>query len=458
VFELKTGDRVKKILTLLCLAQFMLIVDVTVVNVAMPTIGADLGLGRGGLAWVVAAYSLCFGGLLLLGGRLADAVGPRRTLLAGLALFTAASATAGMAQDGAMLIGARAAQGVGAALLSPAALAILTTVFDGPARTRALGVWAALGGTGAASGVLLGGALTSGPGWRWVFAVNVPVGVALLAAVPRVVPAIAGRRGGGVDLPGALAVTAGAGLLLYGLIRAGDDGWSDPAALACLAAAAVAVALFAVRERTARTPLVPPRLLAQRDLAAGAAVMLAGSALLIAAFFLCSLYLQDVRHYSPWRTGLAFLPVALATIAGAHTGVRMLGRVGRRPVGMAAFAVAAAGAALLSRLPAGGSVLLRLEPGFVLLAAGLGAGFVCATTTAMGGSAGQHHAGLVSGIVNTCHELGSALGLAGVAAAGGFRAAFTAGAVLALLVAVAAARLLPAGRPDLDPDRPAFAH
>src|SRR5215217_962489 len=255
-------------LVLLCLAQFMVILDITVVNVALPAIGADLSLDRAALTWVVTAYTLCYGGLMLLGGRLADLLGRRRMFLAGLATFTLASLGAGLAGDGTVLVAARALQGVGAALLSPAALSIITTTFQGRERYRALGVWAALGGAGAAVGVLLGGTLTSGPGWPWVFFVNVPVGVLVAAAVPATVATSPRSSAQGVDVPGAVAITAGVGLLLLGG--------------------------FVALERTVAAPLVDLRLLASRPVAAGYGVMLAASGLLISGFFLNSLLLQRV--------------------------------------------------------------------------------------------------------------------------------------------------------------------
>jgi MFS family permease len=226
-----------QVLILLSLAQFMVILDITVVNVALPSIGADLSLDRAALTWVVTTYTLCFGGLLLLGGRLADLLGRRRTFLTGLGVFTAASLGAGLAGDGSVLIAARALQGVGAALLSPAALSIITTTFRGSERRRALGAWAALAGAGAAVGVLLGGLLVSGPGWQWVFFVNVPVGVLVAVAVPATVAPSPRQAAARVDVPGALVVTAATGLLIYGLVEAGDRGWGAAGTLGPLAAA-----------------------------------------------------------------------------------------------------------------------------------------------------------------------------------------------------------------------------
>ncbi|KOV39006.1 MFS transporter [Streptomyces sp. XY431] len=452
----------------LCAAQFMLIVDVTVVNVALPSIAADLSLSRSALTWVFAAYSLTFGGLLLLGGRLADGFGRRRTFLLGLAVFTAASLLSGLAWTGGVLIAARAVQGVGAALLSPAAMSIITTTFHGPERSRALGVWGAIGGTGAAVGVLLGGALTAGPGWAWIFFINVPVGLAVLAVLPGLVPATPPQhRPAGLDVPGTLTGTAAAALLVYGLVRAGDAGWASPVVLVTLAAAVGCAIAFVLIARTVREPLLPPALLTNRPVMAGALVMLAASSLLLAGFFLSSWYAQHRLGLSALRTGLVFLPAAVGTILGAHGAAHALGRLGARPTAAIGFAVSGAGAALLARLPADGTALRDLMPGFILLSVGLGAGFVCATTTAMRG-VDHHRAGLVSGIVNTGHELGGALGVAlasvlaasslsGTGGMSGLHAAFTACAVAAFAMAALALWLVPPGRPEAT-DGPVFAH
>ncbi|MBT2420180.1 MFS transporter [Streptomyces sp. ISL-22] len=444
-------------LALVCLAQFMLILDVTVVNVALPDMAADLDLGRATLTWVVTAYTLCFGGLMLLGGRLADALGARRTLLAGLSLFTAASLVTGLAAGAPALLGGRIAQGVGAALLSPAALSIVTTTFHGQERTKALGVWAAIGGSGAAAGVLIGGALTDGAGWQWVFYVNVPVGLLVLAAVPAFVAARAPRPAR-LDVPGALLVTAGTGALIYGLVAAGDSGWADPATLASLAGAVVAYALFALVERASRAPLMDLRMFTRRPVLAGAFLMLVATALLIAYFFLGSVYLQHIRGFSPLKTGLVFLPVAVATGVGAHLGSRLVGTVGSRTTAVAAMAVAAAGTVPLTRLSDTGSVYGGLLPGFVLASLGLGAAFVTATTTALA-MVGHREAGLASGVVNTFHEVGGSIGVAVVSTVaasgfergtvGGFTEAFTVCAVAAGVSAAVALGLVPRGRPQL---------
>jgi EmrB/QacA subfamily drug resistance transporter len=458
-------------LVLLCLAQFMVILDITVVNVALPAIGADLSLDRAALTWAVTAYTLCFGGLMLLGGRLADLLGRRRVFLAGLTTFTLASLGAGLAGDGGLLVAARALQGVGAALLSPAALSIITTTFQGRERYRALGVWAALGGAGAAVGVLLGGVLVSGLGWQWIFFVNLPVGLLVAIAVPATVAASPRPTATGVDLPGALAVTGAAGLLIYGLVQAGDAGWGATGTLLPLGLGLLLLGVFVQLERTVDAPLVDLRLLAARPVAAGYGVMLAASGLLISGFFLSSLLLQRVMGLSALSTGLVFLPVAVATVIGAQAAAHLIGRLGGRPVVATGFALATLGMALLAGVPADGDPITDVLPGFMLAAAGLGATFVTATTTAMS-QVDPERAGLISGVVNTAHEFGAALGVAlvstiagagidtgsaaGPVATAGFGDAFLACAILAGLAAVTGPLLLPPGRPTTD--GPRFAH
>jgi EmrB/QacA subfamily drug resistance transporter len=460
-------------LVVLCLAQFMVILDITVVNVALPSIGADLHLDRTWLTWVVTAYTLCFGGLMLLGGRLADTLGRRRTFLAGLGLFTVASLTSGLSQTGTVLVAARVGQGVGAALLSPAALAIITTTFHGPERNRALGIWAAIAGAGAAVGVLAGGLLVEYASWRWVFFINLPVGILVAAAVLAVVaaarPAHRIRR---LDLPGALTGTLATAAVIYGLVTAGSQGWGATTTLLWLAIGLVLAGGFAAVERVTREPLVPLELLAERQLVAGQLVMLATSGLLLATYFLASLYLQRLLGYTALATGLVFLPAALATIAGSHLAAHAVGHLGPRPVAAVGFTLAAVGTLLLARLPADAAVLVDLLPGLLLATGGLGAGFVVATTTALA-HADHDQAGLISGLLNTGHELGASLGvavvstiaaasvtgdpLAGRLPVSGFDQAFLACAVVAAAAAAATPWLLPPGRPRAT-DRPMFTH
>ncbi|MGW4700727.1 MFS transporter [Streptomyces sp. NPDC004285] len=442
-----------KVLALICAAQFMLILDVTVVNVALPAVAVDLELGRTALTWVVTAYTLCFGGLMLLGGRLADALGGRRVLLAGLALFTTASLVCGLAPNAAVLLSGRAAQGIGAALLSPAALALVTTTFHGPERARALGVWAAVGGTGSAVGVLLGGALTAGPGWPWIFYVNVPTGLALLAALPRLLPRdTTARARRDLDVPGALLVTTATGALVYGVVRTGDDGWTSAGTLLPLLGAGALYAAFAATERGSRTPLMDLRMLTRRPVVAGSLLMLVATALLISFFFLGSLRLQRVDGLDALRTGLLFLPVALTTAIGAHLGSRLITTAGPRACAAGGMALAAAGCLPLAFLSPAADPWTTLLPSLATAALGLGAVFVTATTTALG-LIPAHEAGLASGIVNTCHELGGTLGVAlastlalGTGAAG-FTTAFTLCALTAAATALTAPALIPHGRP-----------
>ena len=441
-------------LGLLCLAQLMLILDVTVVNVALPSIGAGLHLGRGSLTWALTAYTMVFGGLMLLGGRLADQFGARRVLLTGLAVFTAASAVSGLATDGAMLIGGRAAQGIGAALLSPSALSVVTTTFTGARRNKALGIWAAVGGAGAALGVIVGGVLTSAAGWRWVFFINVPVGAVVLAALPAVIGAARARRGrAAVDVPGALAVTAATGAAIYGLINAGGHGWLAVSTLVPIAAAAVLYAGFGVLERRAPAPLLQVRLLSRRPVAMGVFLMLVATGLLVGAFFLGSFYLQRLRGYSAAHTGLAFLPVAVAAVLGAQAGSHLISMIDRRVVTGGALTLTAAGAAVAAHWPGPVPVVA----GMAMAALGIGATVVAAATTALA-DARPDEAGVRSALVNTFHEFGSALGVAVVSSLAapslvaastslaGFTRAFTVSAAAALAAALAAAVAAPPGR------------
>ncbi|MCF2533151.1 MFS transporter [Yinghuangia soli] len=404
------------VLVLLCLAQFMLILDITVVNVALPSIGDDLGLGREALTWVVTSYALVFGGLMLLGGRLADVLGRRTTFLAGLVVFTAASLVSGLADSGALLIAGRMTQGVGAALLSPAALALVTTTFRGAERNKALGVWAGVGATGSAAGVLVGGLLTSGPGWEWIFFVNVPVGTAVFVAVLALVPeARRSERSGRLDIPGAILVTAATALLILGVTRYGDNSWTDMTVWLPILGAAVLYPVFLAVESATQEPLLKPALLTRRAVVTGAFTMLVATGLLISSFFLGSLYLQQVVGLSALRTGLAFLPVAIAVGLGAHLAANLLTRFGPGPIAATGLAITAVGAAWLTQLPADGG-LADILPGLILAGVGVGPAFVAATTTAMA-HVDHREAGLVSGLVNTFHELGGALGVALVSAA-----------------------------------------
>jgi EmrB/QacA subfamily drug resistance transporter len=446
------GARRWVILTLLAVAQLMLVLDVTVVNVALPDIGSALRLGREAVPWVMTTYTLPFGGLMLLGGRIGDLLGARRVMLTGLVVFTVSSLLCALAGSAGVLLAGRAAQGVGAALLSPAALALLMSTFTGPERGKALGVWAALSGVGTALGVILGGVLTSSVGWRWIFAINVPIGATILVALPLLVPParVVDARAR-LDVPGALLVTAGTGAMIYGLINAGSHGWGAPSTLVPLAAASAFWVLFAVAERSAPDPLLRVRLLRHRPVAAGAYLMLIATGLLVGGFFLGSFALQREHGYSAVHVGVSFLPIAVAIIAGARTAGLLLTHVSPRAVAASGLALAAAGdatAALWSG-PAG------LVLGLAVAALGIGATFVTAFTASLA-DVNPAQAGLRSAIVSTFHELGGALGVAVLSSLAGadltathlgphgFTRAFGAAALAAAASVAVAAVLVPA--------------
>ena len=429
-----------RILGLLGVAQLMLILDVTVVAVALPHISADLGMGRQLLTWVVSGYTLAFGGLLLLGGRAADLFGARRLVVAGLVLFAGASLLAGLAPTGWALLAGRVLQGLSAAFLSPSALSLVVTIFDGPERDRALGIWSALGGGGAALGVLLGGSLTAGPGWSWVFMVNVPVGLLLGLSLHRALPGDAPRSPGRLDLLGAALVTAATGTLIYGLIQAGDRGWISPAT-GVLAATAVGLYLaFVTWVRHAAQPLMNLSLLLRRPVAVGTLLVLVATSLMITVFFLGSFYFQNYRGYSALETGLLFLPVALATMAGATIAGRVLARLGPRLLGAAGLVVGGIGMWVAASVDGSTTTVA----GVSLAAAGTGAVFVVASATALS-QVRPYEAGLASGIVSTFHEFGAALGAAVVSSiaatslAGTSSAGFSRGFITAAVVAAATA-------------------
>lgn len=454
----RSDQRIRSgLLAVLCVAQFMLVLDITVVNVALPDLAADLDLGRSALTWTVTAYTLCFGGLMLLGGRIADAVGGRRVLTIGIALFTLASFTAATSSGAGILISARAAQGVGAALVSPAALSLLVSTHDGAARHRALAVWSALGGAGFAAGAIVGGALTSGPGWSWVFWINVPVGIALAIALPRVAPAATTHvRESRIDVAGAALVTAATAALIYGLVNAGDDGWGAPITIGAVVAGAVLYAIFWATERSVRHPLMRVSMIGQRAVAAGVVLMLVASALMVGTFFLGSIYLQSVRDYSALRTGLLFIPPAIGVTLGAQLAGRLIGRIGPRPIATAGLTVAAIGGLVLCAASADANVYATVVLGMSLVSIGVGPVFVTATTTAMG-FVRSEESGLASGLINTFHELGGAFGVAvlstmiastfATADADTFRDAHLACAGAAAVAAVLATALVPRGLP-----------
>jgi EmrB/QacA subfamily drug resistance transporter len=454
------GRRSWALLILLCVAQFMVILDATVVNVALPSIARSVSFGPGGLQWVVTAYVLASGGLVLLGGRAADLAGRRRVFLAGLTVFTAASLASGLAQTAPALVAARAGQGLGAALLTPAALSIITTTYASAQRATALGAWGAIGGAGGAAGVLAGGVLTTWLGWRSVFLVNVPVGlIAGLLSVHIVPRSRAGRRcWRDLDLPGAILAVAGLVTITYALAGAPARGWASARTLLLVALGAAALAAFAAVERRTRRPLLPPRLWRNRSLVAGVLVMLGGTGLLVGTFFLNSLYLQAVQGSSALRTGLEFLPLVLVIGAGAHLAARLLPRAGSRLLIVAGLVLMGAGAVLLTTVTARSGYLAGVLPGLLVTGAGTGLALPAAAVTAMSDIA-DAHAGLASGLMTAAHEIGAALGVAvfsavAVAVAGGigagYRHGFAVAAAIAAGLAIIAALAAPAVRPAAD--------
>jgi EmrB/QacA subfamily drug resistance transporter len=464
VSETRAAARTGTILAIACLGQFMVILDVAIVTVALPAMRADLGFSATGLQWVVNAYTLTFAGFLLLGGRAADLFGRRRIFLAGLGLFTLASLACGLAPGPGALVAARAVQGLGAAVLAPATLTILTTTFTEPReRARALGIWSAALASGGATGALLGGVLTDTLSWRWIFLVNVPVGLAGIIAARAVLPesrgAVASRS---LDVGGALTVTAGLTALVYGLVRTDVVGWTSPETVTALLAAAVLLAAFLVIEtRVAAAPLVPLGLLRGRALAGANLAMLCVGGSMFAMWYFVSLYLQGVLGESPLRAGLAFLPASLAVIAGAQAGARLVPRLGPRRVLLVSPLLIAAGLAWMSRVSADGAYVTDILGPIVVAALGLGLSFPPGTYAATAGVA-PRDAGLASGLVNSTRQVGGAIGLAALATiavsqttaalghgspaealVAGYRSAFLVGACVAVAASLSAL-LIPA--------------
>ncbi|HEY1510728.1 MAG TPA: MFS transporter [Solirubrobacteraceae bacterium] len=405
-------------LVLACLAQFMVVLDVSVVNVALPSIRSHLGFSEADLQWVVNAYTVTFAGFLLLGGRAADLIGRRRVFVSGLVLFAVASLAGGLANSQALLIGARAVQGLGGAVIAPASLTILTTTFaEGAARNRAVGIWGAMGGAGGAAGVLLGGILTDLLSWRWILFINVPIG--LLAAVAAQHYIAEGRnpeRARSFDLPGALTATLGLSIVVLGIVRTDVVGWGSTQALGLIAAGVALLGLFVAFEgRFAKHPLMPLRIWRSRTLSAANVVVLLLGAAVFAMWFFLSLYLQQVRGYSPLRAGLAFLPMTLSIIACSTIASRVVTRVGAKPMLVFGMTIEAIGLFLFTGLSAHGTYVGDVLAPSLLCAIGLGCSFVPVTIAAVAGVASEE-AGLASGLVNTSRLFGGALGLAVLAA------------------------------------------
>ncbi len=447
-------------LLLLAAAQFVVILDASIVNVALPSIGRALEFSRDDLSWVVNAYTLVFGGFLLLGGRLADLFGRRRVFVLGLGLFALASLLGGLSESEGQLIAARALQGLGAALLSPAALSILTTTFaEGAERNRALGVWGAVAGSGGAVGVLLGGVLTEGLGWEWVLFVNVPVCLVVALGAVRVLAESRSEGERSLDVFGALTITAGLSLLVYALVDAPQAGWTSTQTLVLGAVALCLIAAFVAIERNWPRPLVPFRIFSNRTLTGANVTAVFVAMSLFSMFFFVSLYLQQVLGFSALKAGLAYLPLSAGIIVSAGVAAALVTRIGFKPVLATGLVLVALGLLWFSFVSPDGSYVGDVLFPSLLAAVGLGFAFVPLTVAAVSGVA-PDDAGLASGLINTSQQVGGALGLAvlasiansrtaGIQAADprvavteGFQAAFQVGAGFALAGAVLALLLI----------------
>ncbi|NGO70580.1 MFS transporter [Streptomyces sp. SB3404] len=396
-----------------CAGQFLVVLDVSVVNVALPSMRADLHLSGTGLQWVVNTYTLTFSGLMLLGGRAADLFGRKRMFLVGLALFTAASLAGGLAQQPWQLLAARAVQGMGAAVLAPATLTILTTSFpEGPARTRAIGTWTAVGAGGGAAGGLVGGLLTDALSWRWVLLINVPVGALVLAGAA--VWFAESRADGArrrLDVPGAVLVTGGLAAVAYGIVRTESAGWTAPDALGPLFAGLVLLGAFVAVEARTAVPLVPLRLFGHRSVSSANAAIFVNGLAMFAMWYFLSLYTQNVLDYTPLQAGVALIPHSLSIVLGSKLAPRLMARIGDRGLAMTGSALAGLGYLWQGAMDAQGGYLdTLLGPGIVMA---LGAGFAATPLATIATSAAApRDAGLVSGLFNTCRTMGGALGLA----------------------------------------------
>jgi EmrB/QacA subfamily drug resistance transporter len=401
-------------LALLCSAYFMVILDVSIVNVALPSIQQDLHFKPGDLQWVLSAYALTFGGFLLLGGRTADLLGRRRVFMAGVVLFTLASLACGLSGSEGMLIAARAVQGLGAAILSPAALSIITTTFEeGSERNKALGIWGAMGGSGAAVGVLAGGILTKELGWEWIFFVNVPIGAAAFVLTRRVVrESRAGDAARHFDAAGAVLITTALSLLVYALTQANRVGWTSARTIGILVASAVLHVAFLAVEHRSRAPLVPLGIFGRlRTLTGANVVSFLVGALTFAMFFMLSLYMQQVLHLSALQTGAGYLAVALTAIVSAGTAQALVTKVGVKPILTIGVILMGLGNLWFTQVSPDGTYAVDLLPGFIAIGVGLGFSFVPMSIAALAGVA-PHEAGLASGLFNTSQQIGGALGVA----------------------------------------------
>jgi EmrB/QacA subfamily drug resistance transporter len=448
------------LLPVLLVAQLMVILDITAVNIALPHIATDLDLSGSTISWTITSYSLIFGSLLLFGGRAADLLGRRRMFVTGLGVFTASSLASAMATSAATLFAARAGQGLGAAILSPAALSIITSTFHGGMRAKALAAWGAVGGAGAAIGVLVGGVLTEFADWRTIFYVNLPVAALLLVAASKIVPRDTQKpRWRGLDLPGAALATTSLAAIVYGITQAHSAGWTSFQTHLCGIGGLVGLVAFAIFERHTDAPLLRVERIADRAVGGGLVLMLAAAGSIFGVFLLCSLYLQNVLGMGPLATGLAFIPLAVSAGIGAHAAGHVIARHGvRGPLG-GAFAVAAVGMILLSRVGENGSYLRDVLPGMLVAGLGLGVAVVSVSMAILAGTR-DGEAGMLSGLNSTGHEIGGTLGIAifstiaagsggaivGPQAASGIDDAFLVAALLATLASLVAIVVLPRAR------------
>jgi EmrB/QacA subfamily drug resistance transporter len=447
------------LLLVLLVAQLMVILDITAVNIALPSLAKDLQLTGSEISWTITSYSLVFGSLLLFGGRAADLLGRRRLFLTGLGVFTIASFASALAGTAAQLFAARAGQGLGAAMLSPAALSIIMACFHGHAKAKALAAWGAVGGAGAAIGVLAGGLLTEFADWRMIFFVNLPVALVLAVTALKVIPADAARpRWRGLDLRGALLATTSLGAIVYAITQGSSAGWTSTQTLGFGLAGLVGLAGFGVLETRTEKPLLNVSRLADRAVGGGLFLMLAAAGSIFGLFFLCSVYLQNVLGTSPLVTGLAFIPLALAAGLGAHAAGHIVAQHGVRMPLVSAFAIAAAGMALLAHVGENSTYLANVLPGMLVAGFGLGIAVVSVSIAILTGSR-EDESGMISGLNSTGHEIGGTIGIAifstiaaGSGAVGGAEAAtaishaFVAAGILTSLASITAFAVLPHAR------------
>jgi EmrB/QacA subfamily drug resistance transporter len=448
------------LLLVLLVAQLMVILDITAVNIALPSLAQDLQLSGSQISWTITSYSLVFGSLLLFGGRAADLLGRRRLFLTGLGVFTVSSLASAVAGTAGALFAARAGQGLGAAMLSPAALSIITTCFHGHAKAKALAAWGAVGGAGAAIGVLAGGLLTEYADWRMIFYVNLPVAVALTVAALKIVPADAEKpRLRGLDLRGAILATASLGSIVYAITQGSNAGWTSIQTLGFALAGMTGLAVFAVLETRTEQPLLEIGRLADRAVGGGLVLMLAAAGSIFGLFYLCSVYLQNVLGTSPLMTGLAFIPLALTAGIGAHGAGHIVARHGVRMPLAAAFAIAAVGMALLAHVGEHGTYLRNVLPGMLVAGFGLGIAVVSVSIAILTNSR-ESESGMISGLNSTGHEIGGTVGIAvfstiaagatgalsGAQAAAAISHAFVAAGILTSLASLIAFAVLPHAR------------